>query len=120
MEQNDPDRLYGNTRVGWWRAHCVGYLSWQRKARKVEHILGSPEDAPGHGTLESRINALLAFYRWQAVVYDVSVTSRLLRVVPRRAPARGLLSHLDSRTEPGPSSMIRIRTGKRPIAPSRR
>ncbi|WP_199758003.1 tyrosine-type recombinase/integrase [Micromonospora sp. Llam0] len=37
------------------------------------------------------------------------VARRLLRGVPRRRPARGLLSHLDARSSPGPSSLVRVR-----------
>jgi integrase len=32
-----------------------------------------------------------------------------MRGAPRRAPARGLLAHLDARSTPGPSSLVRVR-----------
>jgi integrase len=40
-----------------------------------------------------------------------------LRGRPRRAPARGLLSHLDGRSEAKPSSLVRVRTIKRSDRP---
>jgi hypothetical protein len=52
--------------------------------------------------------ALLSFYRWQEAVFSVPVAGRLMRGAPRRAPARGLLAHLDART-PRPSSLVRVR-----------
>jgi integrase len=50
-------------------------------------------------------------------VNNVPVAEKLLRGRPRRAPARGLLSHLDSRSEPKPSSLVRVRTIKRSDRP---
>jgi integrase len=90
----------------------TGFLSWLRNGRTVEHALVVPAEAPSPETLEARLAALISFYRWQAAVFDVAVASRLLRAVPRRAPARGLLAHLDARTSPAPSSLVRVRRGR--------
>jgi integrase len=80
-----------------------------RNGRTVEHALVEPGDAPAPETLEVRLAALISFYRWQEAVYSVPVAGRLLRGTPRRAPARGLLAHLDGRSTPGPSSLVRVR-----------
>ncbi|MDJ0386238.1 tyrosine-type recombinase/integrase [Streptomyces sp. G-G2] len=87
----------------------AGFLSWLRNGRTVEHALVEPEDAPAPETLEARLAALISFYRWQEAVFSVPVAGRLMRGAPRRAPARGLLAHLDARTAPGPSSLLRVR-----------
>src|SRR5213079_2259079 len=68
-----------------------------------------PTTAPSAETLEARLAALISFYRWQEAVFGVPVAGRLLRGTPRRAPARALLSHLDARGAPGPSSLVRVR-----------
>jgi integrase len=95
-----------------------GFLSWLRNGRTVEHaITRSAEPAPSSETLEARLAALISFYRWQGAVNNVPVAGKLLRGRPRRAPARGLLSHLDGRREPGPSSLVRVRTVKRSDRP---
>jgi integrase len=86
-----------------------GFLSWLRNGRTVEHALVAPQDAPSPETLEARLAALISFYRWQEAVFEVPVAARLLRGTPRRNPARGLLAHLDSRSAPGPSAMVRVR-----------
>jgi integrase len=86
-----------------------GFLSWLRNGRTVEHAIAAVEQAPSAQTLEARLAALISFYRWQEAVFDVPVARRLLRGVPRRRPARGLLSHLDARSSPGPSSLVRVR-----------
>jgi integrase len=86
-----------------------GFLSWLRNGRTVEHALVAPQDGPSPETLETRLAALISFYRWQEAVFDVPVAARLLRGAPRRSPARGLLAHLDSRSAPGPSAMVRVR-----------
>ncbi len=86
-----------------------GFLSWLRNGRTVEHVLVAPKDGPSPETLEARLAALISFYRWQEAVFEVPVAARLLRGAPRRGPARGLLAHLDSRSAPGPSSMVRVR-----------
>ncbi|WP_331752458.1 tyrosine-type recombinase/integrase [Streptomyces sp. NBC_00829] len=86
-----------------------GFLSWLRNGRTVEHALVAPEEAPAPETLETRLAALISFYRWQGAVYSVPVAGRLMRGTPRRAPARGLLAHLDARTVPSPSSLVRVR-----------
>ena len=86
-----------------------GFLSWLRNGRTVEHALVAPQDGPSAETLEARLAALISFYRWQEAVFEVPVAARLLRGAPRRSPARGLLAHLDSRSAPGPSAMVRVR-----------
>jgi hypothetical protein len=58
-------------------------------ARAVEHTLVSADDGPQAATLESRLAALISFYRWQAAVHDVPVAGWLLRGAPRRVPALG-------------------------------
>jgi integrase len=89
-------------------AAVTGFLSWLRNGRTVEHALVTPEDVSAPGTLEARLAALLSFYRRQEVVFSVPVAGRLMRGAPRRAPARGLLAHLDART-PRPSSLVGVR-----------
>ncbi|MGH3814255.1 MAG: tyrosine-type recombinase/integrase [Pseudonocardiaceae bacterium] len=99
-----------------WRevgvAAVSGFLSWLRNGRTVEHALVRPEDTPSPETLEARLAALLSFYRWQEAVFDVPVAGRLMRGAPYRAPARGLLAHLDTRSAPGPSSLVRVRRSR--------
>ncbi|MEV0901268.1 tyrosine-type recombinase/integrase [Actinoplanes sp. NPDC049802] len=87
----------------------TGFLSWLRNGRTVEHSIAPADDVPSAQTLEARLAALISFYRWQEAVCDVPVARRLLRGVPRRRPARGLLAHLDARTSPAPSSLVRVR-----------
>jgi integrase len=86
-----------------------GFLSWLRNGRTVEQAIGPVVAAPSPQTLEARLAALISFYRWQEGVFDVPVAGRLLRGVPRRNPARGLLAHLDARSGPAPSSLVRVR-----------
>jgi len=86
-----------------------GFLSWLRNGRTVEHSITPVEDAPSAQTLEARLAALISFYRWQEAVCDVPVARRLLRGMPRRRPARGLLAHLDARSMPASSSLVRVR-----------
>ena len=99
--------------TGGWREVGVpavtGYLSWLRNGRTVEHALVELPGAPSVETLAARLAALISFYRWQEAVFEVPVAARLMRGAPRRAPARGLLAHLDARTTPGPSSLVRVR-----------
>jgi len=90
-----------------------GFLSWLRNGRTVEHVIArDAEIAPSPETLEARLAALISFYRWHGSVNDVPVAGKLLHGRPRRAPARGLLSHPDSRSEAQPSSLVRVRTIK--------
>lgn len=91
----------------------TAFLSWLRNGRKVEHDLVAGDDAPQDTTMESRLAALISFYRWQDAVHDVPVAKRLLRGAPGRAPARRLLSHLDAGTTPGPSSLVWVRKTRR-------
>ena len=91
----------------------TAFLSWLRNGRAAGHALADPDEVPSAGTLEARLAALISFYRWQQAVYSVPVAGRLLRGVPRRRPARGLLAHLDARSAPGPSSLVRVRRGGR-------
>ena len=91
-----------------------GFLSWLRNGRTVEHTLGAPaEERPSPETLEVRLAAVISFYRWQEAVFGVPVARRLMCGAPRRAPARGLLAHLEARSTPGPSSMVRVRSNRR-------
>ncbi|MDV7246580.1 MULTISPECIES: site-specific integrase [Rhodococcus] len=103
--------------VGKWRDVGVpavtGFLSWLRNGRTVERSLVPQEQVPGASTLEARLAALMSFYRWQEAVFGVPVAGRLMRGAPRRMPARGLLAHLDARTAPRPSSLVRVRRGHR-------
>lgn len=87
----------------------AAFLSWLRNGRTVEHAIGVVEPAPSAQTLEARLAALISFYRWQEAVFDVPVARRLLRGVPRRRPARGLLAHLDACSAAQPSSLVRVR-----------
>lgn len=99
--------------AGRWRDVGVpavtGFLSWLRNGRTVEHSLTAPIQTPSAETMEARLAALISFYRWQEAVFGVPVAARLMRAAPRRAPARGLLAHLDARTGQGPSSLVRVR-----------
>ncbi|MEU8718622.1 tyrosine-type recombinase/integrase [Streptomyces sp. NPDC048663] len=90
----------------------AGFLSWLRNGRTVENALVEPEKAPSPETLEARLAALISFYRWQEAVFSLPVAGRLMRGAPRRAQARGLLAHLDARSTPGPSSLVRVRRHK--------
>jgi integrase len=98
-------------------ATVSGFLSWLRNGRTVEHAIGASGAPPSPETLEVRLAALISFYRWQAGVNDVPVAARLLRGVPRRAPARGLLSHLEGRAGQRPSSLVRVRTTRKDRPP---
>ena len=108
LEQRGETGCWGEVGV----PAVTGFLSWLRNGRTVEHALVVLDEAPSPETLEARLAALISFYRWQAAVFDVAVSSRLLRATPRRAPARGLLAHLDARTSPAPSSLVRVRRGR--------
>ncbi|MFD7846799.1 tyrosine-type recombinase/integrase [Nocardia sp. NPDC059764] len=103
--------------AGAWNAVGVpavtAFLSWLRNGRTVERVFATAEGGPSAETLEARLAALISFYRWQAAVHEVPVAAKLLRGAPRRAPARKLLSHLDCRTEPSPSALVRVRMVKR-------
>ena len=88
----------------------TAFLSWQRNGRTVEHRLAeSDQSPPAAATLEVRLAALISFYRWHQAVSGVSVSGRLLRGTPRHRPARGLLAHLDARSAPAASSLVRVR-----------
>lgn len=105
LEQRDETNEWEDVGV----SAVAGFLSWLRNGRTVEHAIVTPEDAPTPETLEARLAALISFYRWHEAVFDVPVARRLMRGAPRRAPARGLLAHLDARSGPGPSSLVRVR-----------
>jgi len=90
-----------------------GFLSWLRNGRSVARVLVAPEVGPSPETLEARLAAVISFYRWQEAVFGVPVAARLRRGAPRRAPARGLLAHLDARSAPGSSSLVRVRRNGR-------
>jgi integrase len=91
----------------------AGFLSWLRNGRTVEHALVGQADGPSAETLEARLAAVVSYYRWHEAVFGVKVAGRLMRGAPRRAPARGLLAHLDARSTPGPSSLVRVRNNRR-------
>jgi integrase len=97
---------------GWQEAGVPtvsGFLAWLRNGRVVEHCLVASDDPPSAETLEARLAAVISFYRWQGAVFGVPVADRLLRGRPHRNPARGLLAHLDARSAPTPSSLVRVR-----------
>ena len=87
----------------------AGFLSWLRNGCTVEHALVAPTAGPSAETLEARLAAVISYYRWHEAVFGVTVAERLMRGTPRRTPARGLLAHLDARSTPGPSSLVRRR-----------
>ena len=94
-----------------------GFLAWLRNGRSLQRSLVPPQGAPSPDTLEARLAALLSFYHWQQGVFGVPVAGRLMRGAPRGTQARGLLAHLDARSAPGPSSLVRVRrsrTARRP------
>ena len=95
----------------------TAFLSWLRNGRSVEHRLADPDGGPSASTLEARLAALISFYRWHHAVFGVAVAERLLRGTPRRRPARGLLAHLDARSMPAASSLVRVRCGRRDRPP---
>jgi integrase len=87
----------------------AAFVSWLRNGRTLAHVLVRVEGGPSPETLEARLAAVLSFYRWQEAVFGVPVAARVLRSAPRRAPARGLLAHLDARSAPDRSSLVRVR-----------
>ncbi len=91
----------------------TGFLSWLRNGRTVERSLAVPDGAPSADTLNARLAALLSFYQWQAAVHDVPVASRLMRGRPSRVPSRGLLARLDGRRGLAPTSLVKVRRGRR-------
>ena len=92
----------------------TAFLSWQRNGRTVEHrLVDSGQAPPAAATLEVRLAALISFYRWHQAVSGVPVAGRLLRGSPRHRPARGLLAHLDGRSAPAASSLVRVRRDRR-------
>jgi integrase len=93
------------------------FLSWLRNGRTVEHSLAVPDQPPTPATLEARLAALISFYRWHQAVSGVAVAGQLLRGTARRRPARGLLAHLDGRSEPAASSLVRVRRSRNPDRP---
>lgn len=113
LEQRGETARWGDLGV----PAVAGFLSWLRNGRTVEHALVELGEAPSPETLEARLAALISFYRWQEAVFAVPVAARLMRGTPRRAPARGLLAHLDTRSAPGPSSLVRVRRHRHPDRP---
>ena len=109
LEQRDEDERWQEVGV----PTVAGFLSWLRNGRTVEHAIVAASDAPSPETLEARLAAVISFYRWQQAVFGVQVAQRLQRGAPRGAPARGLLAHLDQRSGPGPSSLVRVRQRRR-------
>jgi integrase len=100
--------------TGTWRDLGVpavsAYLSWLRNGRSVGRLpAAAGRAAPQDATLESRLAALISFYRWQNAVHEVPVAKRLLRGTPRRIPVRGLLAHLNAGMPAASSSLVRVR-----------
>lgn len=91
----------------------TGFLSWLRNGRTIEHRVGELDAGPTAATLEARLAAVISFYRWHQAVSGVVVAGRLLRGTPRHRPARGLLAHLDARSPPAASSLVRVRRDRR-------
>ena len=91
----------------------TGFLSWLRNGRVLEHSLVTSQNSPSVETLEARLAALISFYRWQGAVFGVTVAGRLMRGAPHRTQGRGLLAHLDGRSAPRPSSLVRVRGARR-------
>lgn len=89
------------------------YLSWLRNGRSVDRLPAAEGTVSQDATLESRLAALISFYRWQDAVHEVPVAKRLLRGTPRRIPARGLLAHLNADMPAAPSSLVRVRKTRR-------
>lgn len=109
LEQRGESEQWGEVGV----PAVSGFLSWLRNGRTVEHAIAAPADVPSPETLEARLAAVISFYRWQEAVFGVGVAERLLLGAPRRAPARGLLAHLDRRSDPTRSSLVRVRRSRR-------
>jgi hypothetical protein len=90
-------RGYATSLARWWTFleqrgeaegwHQVGvptvsaFLSWLRNGCSLVHSLVEPTNAPSAQTLAARLAAVVSFYRWQDVVFDVPVAGRLLRGV---------------------------------------
>jgi integrase len=92
------------------------FVSWMRNGRRVERSL-VPVDGPSPDTMQARLAAVVSFYTWHEAVSGVPVADRLMRGAPRRAVARGLLAHLDSRSAPVATSLVRVRRRRRDRPP---
>lgn len=92
------------------------FVSWMRNGRRIERSL-VPVDGPSPETMQARLAAVISFYTWHEAVSGVPVADRLMRGAPRRAVARGLLSHLDARSAPAPTSLVRVRRRRRDRPP---
>jgi integrase len=88
------------------------FVSWMRNGRRVDRSL-VPVDGPSPETMQARLAAVVSFYTWHEAVSGVPVSGRLMRGAPRRAVARGLLAHLDARSAPAPTSLVRVRRSRR-------
>lgn len=93
------------------------FLSWMRNGRRIERSLVPTSDGPSPETVQARLAAVLSFYTWHEAVSGVAVAGRLLRGAPRRAVARGLLAHLDARSAPVATSLVRVRRRRRDRPP---
>ncbi|MEV1173471.1 tyrosine-type recombinase/integrase [Nonomuraea sp. NPDC049784] len=109
LEQRGEATAWGEVGV----PAVAAFLSWLRNGRTVERAIVAPQDVPSDDTLAARLAAVISFYRWQDAVHDVPVAKRLLKGVPRRAPARALLWHLDRGSVPAASSLVRVRRTRR-------
>lgn len=92
------------------------FVSWMRNGRRVERSL-VPVDGPSPETMQARLAAVVSFYTWHEAVSGVPVADRLMRGAPRRAVARGLLAHLDARSAPVATSLVRVRRRRRDRPP---
>src|SRR6478672_1471125 len=92
------------------------FVSWMRNGRRVERSV-VPVDGPAPETMQARLAAVISFYTWHEAVSGVPVAGRLMRGAPRRAVARGLLAHLDARSAPAPTSLVRVRRRRRDRPP---
>jgi len=124
-------RAYATALAQWWSfleyseeswgevgpASFGAFLAWQRTGRQADagiHV----ERGLSPATLQSRLAALLSFYQWQEAVHGVPVASKLLKGHPRTGrTGRGLLAHLDARTSPRPTSIVRVRNSRRERSP---
>jgi integrase len=88
------------------------FVSWMRNGRRIERSLVTV-DGPSPETMEARLAAVISFYTWHEALSGVPVAGRLMRGAPRRAVARGLLAHLDARSAPAPTSLVRVRRSRR-------
>jgi integrase len=95
----------------------AGFLSWMRAGGGPISRIGAIDSAaiPAATTLESKIAAIVSFYRWHAANTGVPVVKKLLSGVPRHRSSKDLLAHLQR--GPKPSLVIRARVPTRDRPP---